>query len=539
MSAIKFITPEALKAWLKAPSEFALLDVREEGEFSEAHLLLASCLPLSHLELQLERLVPRRAVRLALIDADGAEDGLACRAARLLMAHGYGDVHVVAGGIDAWSKAGFELFSGVNVPSKAFGEIVEHQDHTPSIAAEELQAMLAAGKKPVILDSRTYGEYVQVTIPGAISCPGAELVHRFRQIVHDPDQLVVVNCAGRTRSIIGAQSLISAGVPNKVVALRNGVMGWRLAGLTVENGARRAVDAPEVAPDSRPQFAADALRSAMGVREASAADIAALRADPSRTTYLLDVRDPAEYRQGHLAGSDNAPGGQLVQATDTYMATRNARVVLVDDTGTRAGMTAWWLARMGWPEVFVHRLESSSPLVPGEAPARILGGLPPAARTISADALAASLPDGRTVVLDLADSIAYKRGHIPGAWFIVRARLAADLKRVTLPANAMLVATSPDGVLARLAAGEIEALAGRPVFVLEGGTASWTAQNRDLEPGHTNMASQPTDVWYRPSDRPSGVEAAMQEYLSWEIGLVDRVIRDGDAPFLKLLGEAR
>jgi hypothetical protein len=32
-----------------------------------------------------------------------------------------------------------------------------------------------------------------------------------------------VNCAGRTRSIIGTQSLINAGVPNPVTALRNGI----------------------------------------------------------------------------------------------------------------------------------------------------------------------------------------------------------------------------------------------------------------------------------------------------------------------------
>ena len=77
--------------------------------------------------------------------------------------------------------------------------------------------------------------------------PGAELVLRIRDIAPSPETMVVVNCAGRTRSIIGAQSLINAGVPNKVVALRNGTMGWNLAGLTCDSGkARRA---PEVSGD--------------------------------------------------------------------------------------------------------------------------------------------------------------------------------------------------------------------------------------------------------------------------------------------------
>jgi rhodanese-related sulfurtransferase len=287
VNAAQFIRPEALKSWLKSPLEFALLDVREEGEFSEAHLLLASCLSLSHLELHIERLVPRKTVRLALIDQSGEEAGVAWRAARLLAENGYRDVHVLAGGIEGWRQAGFELFSGINVPSKAFGEIVEHHDETPSIAAEELQAIIGTGNKPVILDSRTFGEYTQVTIPGAISCPGGELVHRFQRIVQDPNQLVVVNCAGRTRSIIGAQSLIAAGVPNRVVALRNGVMGWRLAGLSVEAGAQRAVDAPIVTPESRPEFASEVLRSAAGVRELNAADVTALVSDGSRTSKAI------------------------------------------------------------------------------------------------------------------------------------------------------------------------------------------------------------------------------------------------------------
>ena len=71
--------------------------------------------------------------------------------------------------------------------------------------------------------------------------PGAELVLRVRDIAPSPDTTIVVNCAGRTRSIIGAQSLINAGIPNKVVALRNGTMGWHLAGFTCDKGETDAV----------------------------------------------------------------------------------------------------------------------------------------------------------------------------------------------------------------------------------------------------------------------------------------------------------
>ena len=136
------------------------------------------------------------------------------------------------------------MFSGVNVPSKAFGEFVEHESGTPSISADELHALMQSGTDMVVLDSRPYDEYSRVSIPTGVNVPGAELVLRIHDIAPKPETLVVVNCAGRTRSIIGAQSLINAGFPNKVVALRNGTMGWNLAGFTPDSGKDNR--APEV-----------------------------------------------------------------------------------------------------------------------------------------------------------------------------------------------------------------------------------------------------------------------------------------------------
>jgi rhodanese-related sulfurtransferase len=218
-------------------SELALIDVREELIFSQNHLLLARSVPLSRFELRFAQLVPRRATRIVLCDDD---DGLTGRAAAILARNGYVDVHILDGGIKAWAGAGFELFSGVNVPSKAFGEYIEHANGTPSIAAGELETLIRAGADLVVLDSRPFDEFFRVSIPTATNVPGAELVLRTRELAPSPDTLVVVNCAGRTRSIIGAQSLINAGLPNKVVALRNGTMGWSLAGFSCDSGARRA-----------------------------------------------------------------------------------------------------------------------------------------------------------------------------------------------------------------------------------------------------------------------------------------------------------
>ena len=227
------ISPTAVKTMLEDGGELALFDVREELTFSQNHLLWARNVPLSRLELRCARLVPRKATRIVLCDDN---DGLAQRAAAVLARAGYSDISVLDGGVAAWEKAGFVTFSGVHVPSKAFGEFVEHDRGTPNISAQELDALMLSRAKMVVLDSRPFDEYSRVSIPTGINVPGAELVLRVHDIAPSPDTTIVVNCAGRTRSIIGAQSLINAGVPNKVVALRNGTMGWHLAGLTCDSG---------------------------------------------------------------------------------------------------------------------------------------------------------------------------------------------------------------------------------------------------------------------------------------------------------------
>jgi rhodanese-related sulfurtransferase len=208
----------AVRQWLGG-GEVAFLDVREEGQHGAGHPLLAVNLPYSRLELMIGQLVPRLSCPVVLVD-DG--DGVADKAARRLAELDYRAVHVLAGGVDAWSGAGYPLFPSTNVPSKAFAEIVEHDYGTPAMSAIELDRRRRAGDNIVVLDSRPLDEYARFHVPGAIICPGAELVLRFADLVPDPDATIVVSCAGRTRGIIGAQSLRTAGIPNPVMSLEGG-----------------------------------------------------------------------------------------------------------------------------------------------------------------------------------------------------------------------------------------------------------------------------------------------------------------------------
>ena len=532
MTDIASISFDALRARLLARDETALLDLREEDPFAQAHPLWAANLPLSRIEIDAWRRIPRRDTFIVLYGAHDGED-LVPRAARTLAALGYTNLHALDGGLDGWRAAGGELFRDVNVPSKSFGELVEHERGTPSLPAEEVQALVDAGADVVVLDARRFDEYQTMSIPTAISVPGAELVLRVRDLAPDPATRVIVNCAGRTRSIIGTQSLVNAGIPNPVAALRNGTIGWKLAGQVLDHGADRRGDATP-GDAHRQQAVADARRVAdrAGVRWIAREEVAGLDA-PGRTTYRFDVRTPGEYEAGHVPGFASAPGGQLVQETDHQVPVRGARIVLADDNGVRAAMTGSWLAQMGW-EVYAVDPVPAAALTETGTPAPRLPA-PAEVDEIAPAVLAALLENDDATVIDVTTSASYVQRHIPGAWFAIRAQLAQALDRI--PAASRYVLTCGSSLLARNAAADLRALLDArgaheaEVRVLAGGTAAWVAAGLPVAQGESRLATPRTDRYRRPYEGTDASAEAMQAYLDWEYGLVAQLARDGTHHF--------
>jgi rhodanese-related sulfurtransferase len=343
---IPSVTPSQIRQMLLLRAEIALLDLRHEAAYATGHPLFAANMAAGRIGLEAEARLPRKDVPIVLYDAG---EGLVAEAADRLTALGFGDIRQLEGGLAGWRKAGFEIFIDVNSYAKAFGELVESRRHTPSLSAEEVAALIADRADIRILDVRRPDEYATMNIPGSVSVPGAELVLRAGHAAPDPGTTIVVNCAGRTRSIIGTQSLINAGIANKVVALRNGTIGWTLANQTLEHGADRhgGVGSSESAKDRAREVAYRA-----GVKHLNPREAAVLEADTTRTLYRFDVRPVEDYAAGHISGFRHYPGGQLVQEIDVAAPVRGARILLSDDRGVRADMTASWLAQMGW-EVYV------------------------------------------------------------------------------------------------------------------------------------------------------------------------------------------
>ncbi len=507
------ISARRVSELLAGPGELALLDVREQGVHYRGHPFFACSAPLSRLELVIGELVPRRSVPVVALDA--GNEGLAGKAERKLQELHYTDVSILEGGCEAWKAAGLELFSGVNVPSKAFGEFVEHHYGTPRITPGELKRLQSI-KKVLIVDARPFEEYQRMNIPGGIDVPGAELAYRIHDLAPSPDTLVVVNCAGRTRSIVGCQSLRNAGIPNPVVALKDGTMGWELAGFACERGATRIADKPSPQGRAKALAAAERVARRFAVQFIDMERLHEFRRDAGRTLYVLDVRTREEFERSHVAGSRHAPGGQLVQAADEYVGVRNARVVLVDPDLVRAIMTASWLNQMGWSDV--HVLEDAELTETGPRKPKIPGS--PPWQTVPA------IPQGAAVI-DFSTSLRFNQRHIAGAWWAVRSRLAEAHARI--PSTKTLVLTSEDSVLAHLAAPEAAALwLDSQVKVLEGGNAAWRGET---ESGVERATTARDDVWYKPYDHGADYLKHARDYLEWEVALVEQIKRDPTIQF--------
>ncbi len=525
------VSAAKLKSLILARQELAIVDVREEGIYFDSHLLWASNIPLSQLELEVDALLPRRTVPIVVYDSGPAGQELAARRAKKRLEElGYSDVSTLIGGTAGWKDAGFELFSGLNVPSKTFGEYLLQQRKPPEILANDLYDRLQRQDSMVVLDSRPMDEYHAMSIPTAVDVPGAELVYRIFEIAPDPKTDVVVNCAGRTRSIVGAMSLINAEISNRVMLLKDGTMGWHLAGLKLDHSQTRV--APTPSPDSYEKASVAAARVArrFDVKTVDRETLEEWQRDESHTLYVFDVRTPEEFENKHLPGSHHVPGGQLVQTTDEFVAVQNARIVLVDDHRVRAIMTASWLLQMGHRHVYVlEEPFEGVDLETGKEQRTILGY--EQCETLECGELKAVMQSGEPMLLvDLSSSRNFRIRHIENAIWCIRQRLESALT-LRQPIG-LLVLTSEDGVLAHLAAADLAKSDGRQIVrVLNGGNQAWQSAGYPMTDGMEPRLTEVDDIWERPYDNEIGQEQRMKNYLEWEVQLMDQAIRDGTVHF--------
>jgi len=540
MTSTPRVTPATLKTWLHDGAEIALLDIREHGVYGQAHLFYGVNVPYSRLEFTVLRLVPRATTRIVLVTDN---ELIADEATAALAQLGYHNVYVLDGGIIAWQAQGYTLFAGVNLPSKTFGELAEHAYQTPRISADELHRRIEAGERLLVLDGRPYDEYQKMSIPTALCCPNGELALRVADLVTDETTPIVVNCAGRTRSIIGAQTLINLGLSNPVYALENGTQGWMLRDYTLAHQqTRRHALTTSAATLALAQHRASMLAQRLRIATISPADYQRLRQDTQRTTYLFDVRTPEEYQVGTWQDARHAPGGQLIQATDQYVATRGARLVLLDAENVRAPTVAGWLKQLGW-EVYVLDATAITPLEasPLSAATAIT---PPHDAPLSDSPLTQidaaqlrTLRDDGALLIDLRPSMQYRQAHIAGAYWSIRSAIVKLNLGVDIAAQRHIVLLADDiriaAFYARSLACRLHLSEGVIRYVCTATLANWRTaglpivSSPDMPPD-----ADCVDFLFFTHDRHSGNKAAARQYLDWETNLVNQIDAEERASFV-------
>jgi rhodanese-related sulfurtransferase len=498
---------------------YAVFDVRERGEFNLGQIANATSLPRSQIEFRIAELVPDRRIPIVVYDEG---EGRAALAAHTLGEFGYHHVSILDGGLPGWLKENLLTVSGVNVPSKAFGEKVHHERTIPEISPEELKSLQERAADLMIFDMRTPEEYGRFCIPGAVNLPGGDLILWADALKRKPETTVIVNCAGRTRSIIGTAGLLRLGL-NNVRALKNGTMGWVLTGLELESVPARV--APSAPDESRRHAREIALRIAEEERISwiSARDL--IDSLANEVTYLIDVRSESEYEDGHARGSLNVPGGQAVQRADDFVAVKNGRIIFVSNQSARAVMAAYWYRQMGFRDVKVLQggleawRESGGAVESGGSQKEPLGfeAAKKSAHVLAPGEVNSLLQGSTASVLHVGSSTDFAAVHLHGSKWISRGWLEFKLPSLWTDKDWPIVLSCRDGQESIFAARTLTEMGYKEISVLDGGVQLWARAGYPIERGLESCLVEPNDVVLSPSVK--GDKEAMRRYLEWEIKL--------------------
>ena len=514
-------TAHELRALLSSQKEFALLDIRDAGNYNSAHIPGASLLPRHRLEYDLPSLVPYPGAPLIFCDDAGRQATLAAATAQRM---GYNRVSVLEGGINRWTSLDFPTEWGTNVPSKDFGERMEVEYRVPEIDSIELKRRIDSGENLVIMDTRTPEEYQNFSIPGGRSVPNGELALHVTDILdeHAPDATVILNCAGRTRSIIGARALQRMGVPN-VFGLKNGTAGWVLAGLELDTGADR-LELPTVSDEGEARAATYAGQAAMedGVQFL---DVHELKQAMSRahreTVYLVDVRREEEYRAGHIPGFRWFPGGQAVQRADDVAPVRNATIIFACDGRVRSTLVASWFRQMGFPNVYAFQSAVTQWTAQGNEleegmPTPLPFGLDDARSKSNLVSPQKAYATVYAPAIFVGISPKFADGHVPGSRWTPRGWLESTIPEVAPDKHAPILVTCANGIDSTLASATLTDRGYSNVSVLEGGMNAWRNEGLPVETGLSGVMTPPTDVVVM---GPHRSYADTIHYLRWETEL--------------------
>lgn len=508
------INAQELKAIMTSDALFAVLDVRDWGEFTLEQIFDTNPLPRGHLEKYISVLAPTTDVHVVLLCDTGQRSA---RAAATLESLGYTNVSVLEEGLQSWKTAGYETIHGWSLRGKAYGERLQVEEEIADLTADELHTRLARGEKLYILDTRTEPEFLNAHLPGAYSTPGGQLALAVNDIVQDPSVPIVTNCAGRTRSLLGAHVLRRMGFP-QVYALKGGTGAWRIAGYgnELQSGAGASVPSISAAAQTACTRFAERIAAEDKLTFIAPRELKGWQ-EKGQLHYLLDARQLDEYRAGHIPGSHFCPGTQTALLVESLVGVRNAAIVTTCDQRARGILAASLLQDMGYPHVYVLDGGTTAwtaqgfPLKTGEPQdmdygqpawlARLLLGLPAGAQprplpvpglaearaqtsVLTPASLQTKLAAGeRCTLLDLRSAGDFATAHIPGARWLSRGRLDLQIAQEVPHKDTSVVLYCRQGNESTLSSLTLKQMGYTNVEVLQGGFAAWKQAGLPSEQG--------------------------------------------------------
>jgi rhodanese-related sulfurtransferase len=520
------LSPEELKSLLDGSERKrrALIDVREYAEYKQEHILGATPLPRRLLEFRMRQVVPSKVTHVALCDDDGRRARLA---SQTLVRMGYSRVDVLEGGLKNWVEHGYPIEFELNTSPKIFGEKVFVDMKIPEITPERLHEMMEKSEEPLVIDVRPPEEHKASCIPGAVGLPGGDLLLRIADMMDDPEQMLVLHCAGRTRSIISTATLRRMGYPN-AYALRNGTMGWILAGFELERGSKAHLENPSAkALQASEEFKSkldredhvqymdpNELRSVLSVRE-------------TENVYLIDVRTREEFVEGHVAGFQWRPAVQAIQQVDEIIAVNDSRIIITCDVGVRSTMVASWYGRMGFRNVQVLRggvrgWRAKGFTIEGGPDNPIPFGITEARKEVTMlppKKFQDFIANEKALIIYVDTSDKYADCHIPESLWILRSWLEIQISDMVQSKTDAIGITCADGGNAPLAGATLNELGFQRVAALQGGISAWKEAGLPLEVRPVSSKA-PKDVL--PFIGTSMSKEDMLRYLTWEQELADK-----------------
>jgi rhodanese-related sulfurtransferase len=522
------ITPEEVQQTIDSDEQVAVIDIREPLDYSFGHIKEGTPVPRRLLESRLLEVVPNKEIPVILCDQSGDRAPID---ANWLCTLGYQDVSYIEGGIDAWMSAGLdtvEMQEGVystafNRLSKEFGEQVQVERNVEQIHPDELKELLDDEDEDLLIaDVRTPEEHCDMTIPGAVNLQSVDLCLYLNQLRNE-SQTAVVHCAGRTRSIIGTASLEKLGFEN-VYELKNGTMGWDLAGYELEKEASRSISKKDLNEVYNPEIEskAESLLTENDIPMISLDEFQDIRDADDRVVYSIDVRTKKEYGEGHIPHTLSIPGGQAIQTADEHIAVRNGTIVFISENHVRSSIVAYWFSEMGFDRVTVFKKgikawrDAGLPIKTGQnqEPLAEEAEVEEMVKYASAATVSDIIDLNASKIINVGASMDFKSGHLPGAKWVPRYNLEMWLNNNDIDRDTPIVLTSKQGYIAMYTAAAIQhELNYENVHVLKGGTIRWEESGRPLEQSTDGLEFDPRDEIPLPYQQG---DWAKQAYLDWE-----------------------